>query len=84
MPTPVPCIKEFTSRRRSADSGLAHVAAFGESPPARCSYVYGGDLLGNVWRFDLRARATPTPKCGHADRAPPAQAQPVTAAPELL
>lgn len=35
-------------------SGLAHLAALSNTTPdALTRYVYGGDLLGNVWRFDL-------------------------------
>jgi type IV pilus assembly protein PilY1 len=36
-------------------SGLAHISAYVENPllDNTVQYVYGGDLLGNVWRFDL-------------------------------
>ena len=69
------------------EAGLAHVSAFKE-PDGTVRYVYGGDLLGNLWRFDLQKAGTtdiaadlvavfkdasvPTPKL-----------QPVTASPEL-
>ncbi len=34
-------------------SGLAKIAGWNNEPPGNAvSYVYGGDLLGNVWRFD--------------------------------
>jgi len=38
-------------------SGLAQVAAYADSPNDnnQSRYVYGGDLLGNLWRFDLDA-----------------------------
>lgn len=41
-------------------SGLAHISAFVQSPMTNniVEYVYGGDLLGNVWRFDLSSIAT--------------------------
>jgi type IV pilus assembly protein PilY1 len=39
-------------------SGLAHVNTFIADYRARTvDYVYGGDLLGNVWRFDLTQAA---------------------------
>ena len=36
-------------------SGLAKISAFARNPDTdnTTQYVYGGDLLGNVWRFDL-------------------------------
>nr|WP_246265167.1 PilC/PilY family type IV pilus protein [Aromatoleum diolicum] len=38
----------------SSPSGLAHLARLsGASATQTTRYVYGGDLLGNVWRFDL-------------------------------
>lgn len=42
----------------SADpSGLTYISAFAQNPQFdnTTDYVYGGDLLGNVWRFDLRS-----------------------------
>jgi len=38
-------------------SGLAHISAYVETPllDNTVQYVYGGDLLGNVWRFDLNS-----------------------------
>jgi type IV pilus assembly protein PilY1 len=41
-------------------SGLAHLAAFTERPQvdATIESVYGGDLLGNLWRFDLSGATT--------------------------
>jgi type IV pilus assembly protein PilY1 len=76
-------IKEFTvdAGALGAEAGLAHVTAFGEST-GTVQYVYGGDLLGNVWRFDLKGKGDPTKVATliGADGLP----QPVTAAPELL
>lgn len=39
----------------SEPSGLAHISGYVESRDAdnTVDYVYGGDLKGNVWRFDL-------------------------------
>jgi type IV pilus assembly protein PilY1 len=44
--------------------------------------VYGGDLLGNVWRFDLKGKGDPTKVATLIGT--DGQPQPVTAAPELL
>lgn len=79
-------IKEFTTTGGTLanQAGLAHVAGFAESSGA-VRYAYGGDLLGNVWSFDLSdPSATPTPKKVAVLTGPAGDAQPVTAAPELL
>ncbi|HOM14768.1 MAG TPA: PilC/PilY family type IV pilus protein, partial [Rubrivivax sp.] len=80
-------IKSFvTSASASAgdEAGLAHVSAFKEAD-GTVRYAYGGDLKGNLWRFDLQ-------KAGSTDIAADLVAvlkdgsgnpQPVTAAPEL-
>ncbi|MBU1214282.1 MAG: PQQ-binding-like beta-propeller repeat protein [Gammaproteobacteria bacterium] len=40
-------------------SGLAKIAAWNaEGMGNKASYVYGGDLLGNLWRFDINDTAT--------------------------
>ncbi len=40
-------------------SGLAKIAAWNEEPPGNLTkYVYGGDLSGNVWRFDISSSTT--------------------------
>ena len=55
-------IWEFTTADGSlgAESGLAHVSPFVEADGS-VRYVYGGDLLGNVWKFDLVTKpAAPT------------------------
>ena len=37
-------------------SGLAKISAWNDTPSSnRATYVYGGDLLGNVWRFDINS-----------------------------
>ena len=69
----------------TTEAGLAHIAAFRE-PDGTVRYAYGGDLLGNVWRFDLQAS-------GSTDIVPDKVAilkdagnvvQPITSAPELV
>lgn len=61
-----------------AEAGLAQVSALRNSAGVR--YVYGGDLLGNLWKFDLVDRTT-TKLAGLKDSS--GNAQPVTSAPEL-
>jgi type IV pilus assembly protein PilY1 len=63
----------------SGDSGLGQVSAWQEADNS-VQYVYGGDILGNLWRFDLVNStvlnlATLTNKTGGA--------LPITDAPEL-
>lgn len=64
----------------AADAGLAQISGFQESDGS-VQYVYGGDVLGNMWRFDveksavlLLAQLTDASGVG----------LPVTAAPELM
>ncbi len=80
---PANVIKEFTvdGGVAGADTGLTHVVAFGEST-GTVQYVYGGDLQGNVWRFDLKGKGDPVKVATLIG--PDNQPQPVTAAPELL
>jgi type IV pilus assembly protein PilY1 len=51
------------------------------APAAVVRYVYGGDLLGNVWRFDLEAAGGSAPVRIAALRDPTGGAQPVTSPP---
>jgi type IV pilus assembly protein PilY1 len=80
-------IKEYVTAdgSLSVEAGLAHVSAFGESDGS-VRFVYGGDLLGNVWRFDLNLAAGSTGSVNKIAqlRGPTGLAQAVTAAPELL
>lgn len=41
-------------------SGLAHISAFASNPTknSQAQYVYGGDLFGNLYRFDIDDRAS--------------------------
>jgi type IV pilus assembly protein PilY1 len=72
--------------RRANPRGLAHIAAFAGSPQedATIDFVYGGDLYGNVWRFDL---TDPNPGLWAvtqlAKLVAGGQPQPVTTEPEL-
>jgi type IV pilus assembly protein PilY1 len=75
-------IKEFSTGAGGSgvDAGLAHVAGF-EEGDGSTRYVYGGDLLGNVWRFDLQTLGTPTVVA--TLRGPTGAVQAVTTQPEL-
>ena len=45
----------------SAPSGLAKIAGYNAEPLGNAvNYVYGGDLLGNVWRFDINSTTSAT------------------------
>lgn len=74
-------ITEFTTTAGAvnAESGLSQLNAYREDD-GTVRYVYGGDLLGNVWKFDLTAGTTTllaVLKNGAGDT------QPVTTAPQL-
>ncbi len=75
-------LREFVTSEgsNSAEAGLSHVAGFRETD-GTVRYVYGGDLLGNVWRFDLDTGTTS--KLAQL-RDGNGQTQPVTAPPELV
>jgi type IV pilus assembly protein PilY1 len=68
---------------------LAHISAYVENPQTdnTVQYVYGGDLEGNVWRFDLNDVSTANCKLKRLAALVDAQTtpvkQPVTTAPEL-
>jgi len=63
-----------------AEAGLSHVSAFRENV-GTVRHVYGGDLLGNLWDFDLEAGTT-VKVAVFKDAA--GNLQPVTAPPELV
>lgn len=71
----------FEANAGGSDAGLAHVSPFIEND-GTVRYVYGGDLRGNVWKFDLVAKTTPALVAVLKDGA--GNLQPVTAAPELI
>ncbi|NWG31287.1 MAG: hypothetical protein HXY29_07315 [Rhodocyclaceae bacterium] len=62
-------------------SGLARIAAWADDPlkDNTTKYVYGGDLLGKLWRFDFTGGGSPTVSLLY-DAGP---TQPITARPEL-
>jgi len=80
-------IREYvtTDGTLGAEAGLAQFSAFAEGN-GTVRYVYGGDLLGNVWRFDLSLAATAPGAVTRLAQLRDAggSIQPVTAAPELL
>lgn len=75
-------IHEFDTGAGSgaADAGLAQVRGYAEAD-GTVRYVYGGDLLGNLWRFDLQAKGAPTRLATLKDGS--GNLQPVTAAPDV-
>ncbi len=63
-------------------SGLAHLGRLANTAPdALVRYVWGGDLLGNVWRFDLDTGTAM--KIAALTDAGGALAQPITSPPEV-
>jgi len=77
-------LKEFVTPdgTLSVESGLAHVSPYAEDDGS-VRYVYGGDLLGNLWRFDLEAATLSAPNKVAVLTDSTGKTQPVTAAPEL-
>jgi type IV pilus assembly protein PilY1 len=78
-------IKTFSTGAGSPNtpSGLAPIAAYADKAYQNnlTTYVYGGDLLGNLWRFDINSNTTPLL---FATLAGPANvAQPITTIPQL-
>lgn len=72
----------------SDPSGFAHPAAFlPDSTTFVTDYVYGGDLKGNLWRFDLRGTPTsysaPTQIAALTDNAATPIPQPITIEPKI-
>ena len=65
------------------DAGLAQLAAFGETTGS-VRYVYGGDLNGDLWRFDLEAQGdSPQPFMLATLKDASGNRQPITAAPDV-
>ncbi|MBK1713475.1 pilus assembly protein [Rubrivivax gelatinosus] len=78
-------LKEYVTSEGSLtnEAGLAQVSAYLEDD-GTVRYVYGGDLLGNLWRFDLSlAPSDANAVLKVAKFSNNGTAQPVTAAPEL-
>lgn len=67
------------SANGSGDTGLAQLSAVGEAD-GKVVHVYGGDLRGNIWHFDLEAGSTV--RLAQLKRS--GVAQPVTTAPEVM
>ncbi|MGC4078529.1 MAG: PilC/PilY family type IV pilus protein [Rubrivivax sp.] len=69
----------------ASDTGLAHVSGYLEDD-GTVRYVYGGDLLGNIWRFDVTLDPTNANAVTKVAVLKDANGnlQPVTAAPELV
>ncbi len=68
-------------------SNLGQISAFAATPQtdATIDYVYGGDLMGNVWRFDLTGASSAWNVKKIATLVDPSGvAQPVSTAPELV
>lgn len=68
----------------STPSGLAQVASYASDPTSDFTslYVYGGDLLGNLWRFDINAATSPqllTTLVNDSSQPQPIMVQPVLA-----
>ena len=83
MPPPVRSICKIGTGAGSSTtpSGLAKISAWNDAPSSnRATYVYGGDLLGNVWRFDINA-ATAFQFATLKD--PSGNSQPITTTPVL-
>lgn len=70
----------------STPSGLSKIAAWADNAEKSntAGYVYGGDLLGNLWRFDINA-VSPSPSVVKFAilRDPSGVVQPITTKPEL-
>jgi len=68
----------------SASLGLAHLGKLANTPAdSVVRYVYGGDLLGNVWRIDLNAASLSAPVRIAAVSAPDGSYQPITVPPVI-
>lgn len=69
----------------TAPSGLTKVSAWTDNADTEniTKFVYGGDLLGNIWRFDLSDIDTPALLKLAELKDPSGASQPVTTAPEL-
>lgn len=69
---------------KTGPSGLAKISAWADlgDLDATASYVYGGDLFGNLWRFDMATTPATATKVATL-KAPDGTAQPITTKPEL-
>ena len=76
-----------TAGSAATPSGLAHVSAFTDNSRASAvaKYAYGGDLLGNLWKFDLSGASAASWSVSQfaVVRDGTGNPQPIAAAPEL-
>ena len=70
------------SGNTTTPSGLARITGISLDPATdpKITYIYGGDILGQMWRFDLTGQGTPPApvKMGNAG-----SAQPITVRPDV-
>ena len=66
-------------------SGLAYIAAYADDGYKNnlATYTYGGDLLGNLWRFNINATTGTAPFQMATLVGPTGLAQPITTIPQL-
>ena len=81
-------LKTFPTNEGSGitPSGLGQISAFVDDVTKNNlpTYVYGGDLLGNLWRFDLTAASGTVPlRLATLKGTDGVTAQPITTAPQL-
>jgi type IV pilus assembly protein PilY1 len=80
-------MKTFNTGAGSATtpSGLAQIAVFTDNSSKNnlATYTYGGDLLGNLWRFDINASSGTAPFKLATLAGPGNAPQPITTIPEL-
>ncbi|HZV61853.1 MAG TPA: PilC/PilY family type IV pilus protein [Methylophilaceae bacterium] len=67
----------------TSPSGLAKISSYADNAnlDASAKYVYGGDLEGNLWRFNLTTSSTSVGKLATLSRS--GVAQPITTRPEI-
>jgi Tfp pilus tip-associated adhesin PilY1 len=71
-----------TAGTPATPSGLSRFAAYNDVAGGnQAGFVYGGDLEGNLWRFDINTAATPFKLAVLRD--PSGSLQPITATPSL-
>lgn len=80
-------LKAFSTGTGTAasPSGLAYIAAYADDGYKNnlTTYTYGGDLLGNIWRFNINAVTGTAPFQMTTLVGPTGLAQPITTIPQL-
>ena len=74
----------YLSTGRAGSNGIAYVAPMDLDGDHITDYVYAGDLLGNVWRFDLTSTSPSSWAAGSAPLFTVNPAQPITIKPLVL